>query len=373
MSPRILHFPKQQIFWDCATVSACETFRRGLPKPLDTGNNDRYWRWKLQDASDLNVFLPTIIDQSLEQFWRNAIRTYSNCRLTKYSDKLVAIWGIVRFLIGALKERYAVGLWERNLEEQLAWYVVDCTASRPVAELNAPSWSWATINGEVVLPDRFAAVRDYHVLDHDGQEISFDLYGPTRHEDQGPRTWNEQLQQYETRLKEIEAYSRSFTTLPPRTKHQEHLDLDPIPQLRSHSIPMTTYIGTMHLDKLRGTSRWTRDPAIDHGLLEVFPDLDPGEGPIGARYNYLILAMSMTSSDDPHGDTQKWPTELCSGVGLLLKPGTSEGHFVRKGMFRFSSVPYLEFVRDFRSYRAYSDLGRKFSDHGGKGFKIWLD
>lgn len=370
MSPRILHFSKKQIFWDCATISACETFRGGLPRPLDTGSTDRYWRHKLQDVSDLNVFLPTIIDQSLEQFWRNAIRTYSMCQLSFSSDKLIAIWGIVRFLIGALKERYAVGLWERNLEEQLAWYVVECRTSALEANLDAPSWSWASIKGEVVLPDRFVAVRDYHVLDHNGQEIAFDLDGPIRGEDQGPRTWNEQLQQYETRIREIEAYRQNSTRLPPPTKHQEHLDLDPIPQLRSHSIPMRTYIGTMHLDKLRGTSRWTRDPAVDHGLLEVFPDLDPGERP---SYSYMILAMSMTSSDDPHGHAQEWSTELCSGVGLLLDYGTSKGHFVRKGAFRFSSVPYSMFVGDFTRYRAYSALGRKTSDHGGRGYNIWLD
>ncbi|KAF1966850.1 HET-domain-containing protein, partial [Bimuria novae-zelandiae CBS 107.79] len=180
LSPRLLHFTKDQVFWDCATMSACETFPGGLPQPLDTGSNDRYWRWKLQDSSNLNFFLPTVVDQSLEQFWRNAIRTYSVCRLTVRQDKLIAIWGIVRFLIGALRERYADGMWERNLEEQLAWYVVgtqqgDGRASERPSGVDIPTWSWASVDGEIVLPDRFAAVRDYQVVSHDGTQIIFNL------------------------------------------------------------------------------------------------------------------------------------------------------------------------------------------------------
>ena len=376
LSPRILHFAEKQVFWDCATVSACETFREGLPQPLDTGSNDRYWRWKLQDSSDLNIFLPAIVDQSLEQFWRNAIRTYSLCQLTHSSDKLIAIWGIVRFLIGALRERYAVGLWERNLEEQLAWHVVDCQSSTRLVELDAPSWSWATVHGEITLPDRLAAVRDYHVVDHYGQNITFDLHGSTRGQNDGPRTWAEQLRQYETRVKEIDEYRQAKVLLPPPMLSEQEIDMSPIPGLRSSSIPIMGFVGRMYLRKAPQGQNWILESLRTHEAIQAFPDINPNHDSKGSTL-FLILAFNFVYPEIQRGQRTKASADKCSGIGLLIdfrggERESSGGHFVRTGAFHFNGVDFSHVITPYLIKNP-AELGIDSDYDPERGFKIWLD
>ncbi|KAL1601512.1 hypothetical protein SLS60_006427 [Paraconiothyrium brasiliense] len=381
LSPRIIHFSRNQVFWDCATMSACENFPDGLPKPLDTGSNDRYWRWKLQDSSDLNVFLPTVVDSSLEQFWRNAVHNYSTCHLSFGVDKLVAIWGIVRFLIGALKERYADGMWERNLEEQLAWHVVGCQQgngqpSTRQKGLDAPTWSWASIHGEIILPDRFAAVRDYQVVGHDGKEIAFDLIGAHKCSSHGPRTWAEQLKQYEARVEEIEEL-RMNGAQSSRTKPLEATDFSPMPRLRSPSIPIMGHIGKMILQKSPAVSVWTLTTFPirgqgGYGVIEAFPDIQSDDA---GHVLILILAMNLNSPEGDRGRKNQEFVKTYTGVGLMIDyNGPSEscnGHFVRKGAFQFNGTDFEvfrdTFIKNPKRHGITSDYDPE------KGHKIWLD
>lgn len=378
-------------------MSACETFPGGLPQPLDTGSNDRYWRWKLQDSSDLNYFLPTIVDRSLEQFWRNAIRTYSICKLT---FRGIAIWGIVRFLIGALKERYAVGVWERNLEEQLSWYVVetrrdDGQPSERPSELDAiPTWSWASMDGEIVIPDRFATVRDYQVTGHDGKQIMFELYGSVNNQSESPRTWAEQLQNYEVMMKKIDelrlkeprpTYLTSSLDTPDGEKSPESGDGDPfaslIPRLKTPSIAIMGHIGRMQLRNMSSRSEWTLTPIHEHsgleqyGVLEAFPDVHPGDDYFGETL-FLILALSMIYPEGRGGLRREDTVDTCTGVGLMIDylipaHNTCSGHFVRTGAFRFTGVRWRMFRAAFIENP--EELGIDGEYDYEKGHKIWLD
>ncbi|KAJ4347995.1 uncharacterized protein N0V89_009367 [Didymosphaeria variabile] len=342
--------------------------------------NDRYWRWKLQDSSDLNVFLPTVVDGSLEQFWRNAVHNYSMCQLTYGPDKLIAIWGLVRFLIGALKERYADGLWERNLEEQLAWHVVGCQQgngqpSTRQEGLDAPTWSWASIHGEIVVPDRFAAIRDYQVVGHDGKEIAFDLIGTRKHP-QGPGTWAEQLQQYEARVEEIEKLRlnnpQSSLKAPPEAD-----DLSPIPRLRSPSIPIMGHIGKMILQKRTSVSDWTLTTFPirgqgGYGVIKASPDIQPDNA---GHVLILILAMSLDYSEGNRGRKKEESVKTYTGVGLMIDyNGPSEscnGHFVRKGAFRFNGTDFEVFRDTFIKIPKRHGIASGYDPE--KGHKIWLD
>ncbi|KAF2093753.1 HET-domain-containing protein, partial [Rhizodiscina lignyota] len=177
LAPRILHFSKNQIFWDCGTLSACEVLPSGLPQPIDTiSGTDRHWRQRLQDPSlPQQGPLAGEATDSLEQFWKRAVQSYTKCNLTNGGDKLVAIWGVAKLVRAALDEEYCVGMWERNFKEQLAWRVADCrTSSRP-RPLRAPSWSWASMDGAIELQDRLTSERLYAISSHDGKEIAFDL------------------------------------------------------------------------------------------------------------------------------------------------------------------------------------------------------
>jgi hypothetical protein len=128
LAPRILHFAEKQIFWDCPSLSGCETLPGGLPQPMDSlAGPDRHWRGRLQVSEDSQEPLAGAIDQSMASFWKTAIGKYTSCNLTKGSDKLIAMWGIAKLVRDALGVEYGEGLWEAQLEDQLAWHVVEAS------------------------------------------------------------------------------------------------------------------------------------------------------------------------------------------------------------------------------------------------------
>lgn len=73
---------------------------------------------------------------------------YSKRKLTKSSDKLVAVSEIARASseIGA-GQMYHAGMWSVNLELQLCWRAI--IGSKRYAEYIAPSWSWTSVEGAI--------------------------------------------------------------------------------------------------------------------------------------------------------------------------------------------------------------------------------
>jgi hypothetical protein len=73
--------------------------------------------------------------------------------MTDPNDKLVAISGLAKYFasksMGALGQ-YAAGLWETQLESQLTW--TPNPLSRPPKLYRAPSWSWASVDGDAWEP-----------------------------------------------------------------------------------------------------------------------------------------------------------------------------------------------------------------------------
>ncbi|KAF1827128.1 HET-domain-containing protein, partial [Dissoconium aciculare CBS 342.82] len=90
LSPRLLHFGKDQVFWQCLSLSACETATEGLPSISLTGDE----RVELQ----------------LDDVWKMAVKSYTCTNLTYSKDRLMALSGIANVMAEALNERYIAGL-----------------------------------------------------------------------------------------------------------------------------------------------------------------------------------------------------------------------------------------------------------------------
>ncbi|KAF2808701.1 HET-domain-containing protein, partial [Mytilinidion resinicola] len=178
LSPRILHFTKHQIFWDCNTLSACEAFPTGLPLHLDKkASTDRHWRGRLdQSQISSRALCGANDDESSYTFWMSAVQNYTDCNLTNQGDKTVAIWSVAKLLRDISSEEYVVGMWSTFLEEQLAWRVRDIDRSErfPELQIDIPSWSWASIKGPI-LPQHRLAMRSYKVKNHKGGDVSFTI------------------------------------------------------------------------------------------------------------------------------------------------------------------------------------------------------
>jgi len=150
------------LFWECQTVQESEAFPNGFVDNCDDDNDlsaQIYWLslsfWKSQYLRIL-----TVADQGREAsymraivFWRNVVSTYSSCLLTKPEDKLVAISAVAQDLQKFIKSRYLAGLWEKEFANQLLWRISHRSSKieRPYRpnEYRAPTWSWASLGGEV--------------------------------------------------------------------------------------------------------------------------------------------------------------------------------------------------------------------------------
>ncbi|KAH7394194.1 heterokaryon incompatibility protein-domain-containing protein, partial [Phaeosphaeria sp. MPI-PUGE-AT-0046c] len=81
-------------------------------------------------------------------YWRSIVRDYTRRFLTFPYDKLSAIAGVADLYSQFFNSRYLAGLWGSSLLEELMWCSVRTDISRPLAR-RAPSWSWASVDGEV--------------------------------------------------------------------------------------------------------------------------------------------------------------------------------------------------------------------------------
>ncbi|EWG55534.1 hypothetical protein FVEG_17540 [Fusarium verticillioides 7600] len=154
VSPRTLVFGSKQMVWSCATTEASETFPIGLDPKFSSVVSESaslsYLRQKLMRASKL--------EEEPSEFWNNFISRYTKARLTFSSDMLVALQGIVERITEARRGsnkctpelEYVAGLWrDSNFQQSLLWRPKDGSSPTRPDYYRAPSWSWASLDGEV--------------------------------------------------------------------------------------------------------------------------------------------------------------------------------------------------------------------------------
>ncbi len=136
LAPRVIWFSEQQLFWECRESLACETFQVQLP--------DFYGQYQPSNRG---------ID-TLSKRWPSLVTKYTTGKLTRDSDKLVAISGLAQKAQQETGDDYVWGLWRRDLEAQLCWTLKDKSKGSYAGPLQsrAPSWSWASVNGPINLP-----------------------------------------------------------------------------------------------------------------------------------------------------------------------------------------------------------------------------
>ncbi|OCK75828.1 HET-domain-containing protein [Lepidopterella palustris CBS 459.81] len=154
LSPRVLHFSNDEMFWECMEHTTCEcagptsyhdpSFYGMLPKEDHV--------LSLQGSTD-----------DLEVRWRKIVAAYSSLKLTFAKDKLPAISGLAKQMQSHRQDdTYLAGLWRNSLIEDLLWRVTkvdteneDPTPKKPSwrpAQWRAPSWSWASVGCRVEYP-----------------------------------------------------------------------------------------------------------------------------------------------------------------------------------------------------------------------------
>lgn len=380
LSPRALHFSKHQIFWDCAEISACEAVPGGLPLPLDRrAAADRHWRGRLQETGPNRwMSISGANDDSIEEFWKVAVENYTNCDLTHQSDKTIALWGVAKLVRDSLGEEYGAGLWERELVEQLAWRVADCTISERPRELqHIPSWTWASIKGKILLGNSRPPQRSYTIQDCSGKPLSFRLKGDAR-----PTPHRERSEDMKAELaamgKELESVAEkrknSATSNDPSRvdKSADNTSRDQEPKLLDKTIEMQGYINTAPLRWSEISGKWTLGLAAKtefepkDAIVRAFPDTKRDLNAIEVSFVVLSLTHHSGSNGSLPSLSETREDSWFSGIGIMLKPsGEKDGRYVRTGALhiQYLSVGIWEHLQT-------TSVGRDGSDEGGMKFQL---
>lgn len=148
LSPRYLHFGKDQWFWQCRHLTFAEV--RGF----ETG--------AMTVGADLG-FSPALFKDPIKfaLWWTKVVETYSRLDFSVPSDRGIALTGLVNELWKATPQEYHHGMWSQKLYIQLLWGVsASARVNKHQAQLTsettptAPSWSWLSRTEPVTYGDQ---------------------------------------------------------------------------------------------------------------------------------------------------------------------------------------------------------------------------
>jgi hypothetical protein len=142
MSTCILHFGIDQLFWECKKFSACEMFPKGFPRSI-----------READPADMKEDISKGIENPRggvmrNSLWDTLLGNYTASKVTFAQDKLVAFAGLAAMWAKASNDEYLAGLWRSRLPKDLLWYTPYPRIDNERLMYVAPSWSWASVDGE---------------------------------------------------------------------------------------------------------------------------------------------------------------------------------------------------------------------------------
>lgn len=161
LSPRIVHFAKDKVFWECWSLKASEVFPGGLPDKAMASEG------VLDFGFDKNIGIdPAIFDvQTIKARWVQLVEVYSATSLSFAEDRLLALSALAKRFCSAMRmdpSEYLAGMWRDELPQSLIWIQEQIPGrSGPTAtglDLQmryAPSWSWASLMVSANLPDLY--------------------------------------------------------------------------------------------------------------------------------------------------------------------------------------------------------------------------
>jgi hypothetical protein len=171
LSRRIVYFTAREMIWQCREARRCEDgslHDEGGSDSISAITPFSFWDlmrgpwWGNRNMHRICAGLHGASSrQDVFAFWRSCVELYSTLRLTRESDRGVAIDGVAQLLRARLRDLrqgsvdeddvgYLAGMWRGDLPKSLAWSVPtvfgsdkDAAASQVATRrLDVPSWSW---------------------------------------------------------------------------------------------------------------------------------------------------------------------------------------------------------------------------------------
>jgi hypothetical protein len=147
LSCRTLHFCEDQIVWQCLERTVTED---GV---IDTPgfNKDHKYATLLYRKLGIKGGIVTDVDdiESQRICWWGVVKEFTSRKLTKDTDRLPALSGIINHLQERTGDTPIAGLWKNDLPYGLLWQSASRTMTRPQAQSKVPSWSWVSLDGPI--------------------------------------------------------------------------------------------------------------------------------------------------------------------------------------------------------------------------------
>jgi len=148
LSSRKVIYLSDRLAWECDSISLADSGEISNMHDEDLRLSN-YIRNPRPIVSPVSGWL----EWGVHTEWVKNVAWYTQRDLTKPGDKLRAIGGIADKYHAILRDRYLAGLWRSHISAGLLWRrsvsrTRDTLFPRPL-KYRAPSWSWASIDGEV--------------------------------------------------------------------------------------------------------------------------------------------------------------------------------------------------------------------------------
>lgn len=163
LAPRVIHFCRQEIFWECREKFCCESFPETLPPSEVFNLGDavplRQLPVELWESSGWHGDEKFPVEDVPYEAWDDVVKAYSKSHFSYPEDKLVAISGVAKYTKTVIKDTYLAGLWRKRLAAEMAWWLYphrDRYVLGAGPPYYAPSFSWASVKGRINSAGPFA-------------------------------------------------------------------------------------------------------------------------------------------------------------------------------------------------------------------------
>ena len=180
LSTRLLRYTAHEVIWNCKTKIACECHCK------DHANTSHYK--SAYALMDHILPRPRLQGHASEWYgrWQIVLNRFTSLQITRPCDKLPALSGIAAMVSQATGSAYIGGLWKDHLLFDLQWTAADIAVpgdvvyserfkslipnSSPTLTYRAPTFSWASVEAEILYQDNyhhkiFTPYDDHIVLD----------------------------------------------------------------------------------------------------------------------------------------------------------------------------------------------------------------
>ncbi|KAF1919028.1 heterokaryon incompatibility protein-domain-containing protein [Ampelomyces quisqualis] len=149
ISPRVVHFVGDEVWWECNGMLRCECGSEGLENgfdriPLTSANEpDNYDG----ECAEYVITGPHSHHGVSLGLWYQIVSDYTSLSMTKQTDAFPALSGIAKRFAAKMEDEYIAGLWKSTLIPNLLWFFLPPEHSghaNEVPKWRAPSWSWVS-------------------------------------------------------------------------------------------------------------------------------------------------------------------------------------------------------------------------------------